>query len=107
MDTDNDLIGDPCDTNKDRYRASSSFPSHVLISCVVPHRVDVGKRQALQMCSFPVMAMVTKTLGTTAQLSSTAPSWTPTKMEKEMNVTMMMTTMVSQTCFLLVPTTVA
>lgn len=30
-DVDNDLIGDPCDTNKDRYRVTSSITSHIFV----------------------------------------------------------------------------
>lgn len=31
MDVDNDLIGDPCDTNKDRYCVAPSITSYVFI----------------------------------------------------------------------------
>lgn len=96
MDADNDLIGDPCDTNKDRYCVSSSVKSLVFICSVFILQVKFAP--TITSVSCPVMAMVTKTLGTTAQRSLTALSWILTKMERETSVMMTMTTMGSQTC---------
>lgn len=97
MDVDNDLIGDPCDTNKDRYL--TRHITHIYLKCFVqwlhcrPRCVCASKS-----LSCPAMVTVTKTLGTTVQRSSTAPSWTPTRMAREMSVMMMMITTASRTC---------
>lgn len=71
--------------------------SHLYLSGSV-FILQVKFAPAITSVSCPVMAMVTKTLGTTAQLSSTALSWILTKMERETSVMMTMTTMGSQTC---------
>lgn len=71
------------------------------------HRKDKGSFNTFVVFFLAVMGMDTRTPRTTVPSCPTAPSWTQTMMDLEMNVTVTMTTMVSRIMYLLALITVA